>query len=112
MFQDTTNIKGTIIYEKETIAGIAALCIPGLAEMKEKKSQLKTIKVESDNGDVVIHTQIIMDYGTPISAAGEIQKKIKNDIEQMTNLYVKAVNIDVVGIRIATKENAVSINRN
>lgn len=122
MFENKTSAKGTITLAEDvvaTIAGIAAIGIAGVAGMSGglingiteflgKKSPSKGIKVEGNNGEVVANLQIVAEYGVSIPAVCEtMQDNVKNDIERMTGLTVKAVNIHIHGIRL--KEEAVAV---
>lgn len=115
MFENKTSPKGIIALADEvvaTIAGIAACNISGIAGMSGglvngiaeflgKKTPMKGVKVETDNGEVIVNLQIIAEYGVSIqSVCDNMQDKIKYDIEKMTGLKVKAVNVFVQGIKI------------
>jgi uncharacterized alkaline shock family protein YloU len=115
MFENKTSEKGKITYADEvvaSIAGIAAVGISGVAGMSGglvngiteflgKKSPMKGVKVEADNGDVVVNLQVVAEYGISMpEICDKMQDNIKKDIERMTGLKVKAVNVNVQGIRI------------
>lgn len=114
MFENKASTKGTIALADEvvaTIAGIAACSISGIAGMSGglvngiaeflgKKTPMKGVKVEPDNGEVIVNLQIIAEYGVSIqNVCDSMQDKIKYDIEEMTGLKVKAVNVLVQGIK-------------
>ena len=119
MFENKASEKGTVTLADEvvaTIAGIAAVGIAGVAGMSGgvingiveflgKKNLAKGIRVEADNEEVVINLQIIAEYGISIPQACEkFQDSVKHDIEVMTGLAVKTVNIHIQGIRISKEE--------
>lgn len=94
------------------IAGIAVSEVPGVASMaggfaggitqvfSGKKNYSKGIKVESDDKDVKIDVNIIVEYGSRIpDVAYEIQKRVKKSVENMTGLRVEEVNVHVQGVR-------------
>lgn len=128
MFENKSSAKGTITLTEDvvgTIAGIAANGISGvagmsgtlmngLAEILGKKSPVKGIKVEADNGEVVANLQIVAEYGVSMPEVCEkIQDNVKNDIERMTGLKVKAVNIHIQAIKIEkeeTTEKEIAVN--
>ena len=80
----------------------------GFAEFLGKKSQSKGVKVLIDANTCVIDVYIVIEYGTVIpDIAWEIQDKVKNDVEAMTGLLVKAVNVNIEGVNvIKPKEDA------
>jgi len=131
MFENKTSPKGAITLADEvvaTIAGIAACNISGIAGMSGglvngiaeflgKKSPMKGVKVEAVDGEVVVNMQIIAEYGVAIqSVCDNMQDKIKYDIEQMTGLKVKSVNVFVLGIKLkeelAEKKDAAASTEN
>lgn len=59
----------------------------------------KGIKVIVEDGEVQVDLGIIVKYGARVQKlAREAQEKVKNSVETMTGLYVKNVNIHVVGV--------------
>ena len=94
------------------IAGIAVSEVPGVASMaggfaggitqvlSGKKNYSKGIKVESDEKEVKIDVNIIVEYGSRIpDVAYEIQKRVKKSVENMTGLKVEEVNVHVQGVK-------------
>lgn len=66
-----------------------------------KKHFTKGVKVQVHEQDITLFMQLIIDYGYPVGeTALLVQEKIKNAIESMTGLKVKAVNIRIVGVNI------------
>ena len=73
----------------------------GFAEFLGKKSQSKGVKVLIDGNTCVIDVYIVIEYGTVIpDISWEIQDRVKNDVEAMTGLNVKAVNVNVEGVNV------------
>lgn len=65
-----------------------------------KKNYSKGIKVESDEKEVKIDVNIIVEYGSRIpDVAYEIQKRVKKSVENMTGLKVEEVNVHVQGVK-------------
>lgn len=106
---------GTITFASEvisTIAGLAAIDIPGVAGMSGgfvdgivdllgRKNLSKGIKVEVGQEEVAVDIAIVVDYGTPIPDVAEsIQTSVIKAVETMTGLKVVEVNISVQGIKI------------
>lgn len=103
-----------------TIAGIAAMEIPGVAgmsggvtsgisEMLGKKNLTKGVKIDVNVKNVVIDLYLIVDFGVKIPLlAHDIQNKVRGAIENMTGLIVDEVNVHVQGVTfdvIDMKEN-------
>lgn len=116
--QDTTAVKkesnGTITFANEviaTIAGLAAVDVPGVAgmsggfvdgitELVGRKNLSKGIKVEVGTEEVAVDIAIVVEYGTPVpEIAQNIQMSVMKAIETMTGLKVVEVNINVQGIK-------------
>lgn len=94
------------------IAGVAVSEVPGVASMSGgfaggitevlsgKKSLSKGIKVDSDEKEVKIDVNIIVEYGSRIpDVAFEIQNRVKKSVENMTGLKVAEVNVHVQGVK-------------
>ena len=114
--EDNINIAEEVI---TTIAGIAVSEISGVAEMaggiaggitevlSGKKNLSKGIKVDTDEKEVKIDVNIIVEYGSRIpDVAFDIQNRVKTAVEGMTGLKVVAVNVHVQGVNTeaATEE--------
>ncbi|WP_066647629.1 Asp23/Gls24 family envelope stress response protein [Christensenella timonensis] len=116
--QDTTAIKkesnGTITFANEviaTIAGLAAVDIPGVAgmsggfvdgitELVGRKNLSKGIKVEVGTEEVAVDIAIVVEYGMPVpEIAQNIQMSVMKAVETMTGLKVVEVNVNVQGIK-------------
>lgn len=76
----------------------------GLVEKVEKlvnarKSYAKNIKVDAEEKNVSVDVHVLVDYGVKIQPlAAELQEVVKHNLETMTDLNIKAVNIYVDGI--------------
>ena len=105
---------GTVSFANDviaTIAGLAAVDVPGVAgmsggfvdgvtELLGKKNLAKGIKVEVGSEEVAVDIAIIVDYGTPVpEIAQNIQMSVMKAVETMTGLKVVEVNISVQGIK-------------
>ena len=93
-------IAGASVSEIEGVFGMAGGFAGGISEvLKGKKNLAKGIKVDTDNNKAKIDVNIIVDYGARIpDVAFEIQKRVKNDVENMTGLVVEEVNVHVQGV--------------
>lgn len=104
---------GNIRIHKNVIASIASLAAieiegvkrvgqdlkSGLMEFIGKKS-FSAIKVEFDkNGEVKVEIPLIIKYGYNIpEVAAKVQENIRNNLEKMTNLLIKDVNVNIQAI--------------
>jgi len=109
---------GTVAFASEvlaTIAGLAAVDVPGVAgmsggfvdglvELLGKKNLSKGIRIELGTEEIAVDAAIIAEYGKPIpQVAGMIQKKVKQALEAMTGLRVREVNVRVQGLKFETQ---------
>ena len=80
----------------------AGSVVDGFVDLLVKKAPTKGVKIvmdEEKNADVDVH--IAVDYGMNImDASWEIQEAVKRDIESMTDISVKKINVYVDGVTI------------
>lgn len=92
-------IAGLATLEIKGVASMSGGVVDGITEVIGRKNLSKGIRVKSNEKDVTIDANIIVNYGDSISEVSEsIQKKIKGDVEKYTGLNVVGVNIHVLGI--------------
>lgn len=92
-------IAGLAAAEVEGVSGMSLGFVDGVSEMFGKKKYSKGVKIEIDNGYVVIDIFVIVQYGVRIpDVAWSIQNNVKEAVENMTGLNVRAVNINVQGV--------------
>ncbi|WP_096270552.1 Asp23/Gls24 family envelope stress response protein [Paucisalibacillus globulus] len=96
----------------EVIAGIAALEVEGLANMRGnfatgvverfgKKSHSKGVKVELTDEGILIDLYVVLEFGVSIpEVAQKIQGNIRQTLKNMTSLEISEVNIHVVGLQM------------
>jgi uncharacterized alkaline shock family protein YloU len=101
-----------------TVAGIAAAEVEGVASLSGgwgtdlveklgRKNLGKGIKVEVLDGSTSIDISIVVKYGHPIPDVAEtVQQEVKQSVETMTGLNVKAVNVNVIAVDIKKEETA------
>lgn len=105
---------GSVMISQEVIATIAAQAIsdvegvntignkPGvdLAEMIQKKSWGKGIKIVIDQDDALaVECNIIVNYGhSVVAVAKAVQEAITSSIGSMVGITVSSVNVNVCGI--------------
>lgn len=112
----TTNEMGKITIDDNvlaSIAGIAAMecygivgmasknATEGFFELLKREQLTKGIKVESNDGKVVVDMHIVLQFGVKISVVAEnIISAVKYNIESLVGLEVEKVNIFVQGVRV------------
>ena len=94
-----------------TIARLAALKVPGVAEMSGtfvdglagmigKPVVDRGIRVDFEENVVVIELHVVIEFGVRIPhVAWQIQNEVRQAVEQMTGKSVKAVNVIVQALR-------------
>jgi len=104
---------GMIRIHKNVIASIAAIASTeiegvkrvgrdfrsGLMELVGKKS-CASIKVEFlHNDEVKVEVPLVIKYGYNIpDIAAKVQENVRNNLEKMTNLSIRDININIQGI--------------
>lgn len=98
------------------IAAIAALEVDGVSAMGNNvtteimgkvgvKNLMKNVKVEILNGEVLLELSITVDYGMNIPGlSAQVQAKVKQAVENMTNLTVRDVNVRIAGISLSKED--------
>ena len=104
----------------ETIAGLAAQEVEGVASMasvstgladmftrKSTRNFTKGVRVDIDGGTVAVDVTIVVEYGSPVpDVARGIQENVKKAIETMTGLTVHSVDVHVSGISFEREQRA------
>ena len=93
-------IAGLAAAEVEGVSGMTLGFVDGINQMLgNNKKYTKGVKIELEGNDVTIDLYVIVKYGVKIpDVAFSIQNYVKNSVESMTGLNVKAVNINVQGV--------------
>lgn len=97
----------TNIVTKE-VSGVAELTsvpvnIKGI--FKKKKSVRKAISVDLGEGVAIINIYLRIKHGAKVQdVAAEIQKKVKEAVQNMTSVAVSKVNVHVTGIALEEKK--------
>ena len=99
-------IAGVAVSEVPGVAGMAGGFAGGISEVfSGKKNLSKGIKVDTDEKEVKIDVNIIVEYGARIpDVAFEIQNRVKKSVENMTGLKVAEVNVHVQGVKTERDE--------
>ena len=112
----TTNQYGSVCVADNviaTIAGLAAMqcagvvgmatqgAAEGLAELLKIDSLTKGTKVNTENKDITVDINLIVEYGVSMAAVAEnVIATVSYSIRSMTGLEVAAVNVNIKGIRV------------
>ena len=102
-----------------TIARLAALKVPGVAEMSGtfvdslagmigKHAVDRGIRVDFEENFVMIELHVVIDFGARIpDVAWQIQNEVRQAVEQMTGKSVKTVNVIVQALRFRSEEKSI-----
>ena len=104
----------------ETIAGLAAQEVEGVASMasvstgladmftrKSTRNLTKGVRVDIDGGTVAVDVTIVVEYGSPIpDVARSIQENVKKAIETMSGLDVRNVDVHVQAVSFERENRA------
>lgn len=114
-------ILGEIKIKNEVVGSIANLAAQeilgitsgsgrmSLTEMFGKKDTDKGVVVEIEGNNALINIDVTIDFGINMyEAANEIQKRVKDSVEQMTGLVVDKVNVNINGINFPKKDKKLS----
>ena len=92
-------IAGMASNQVEGVVGMSGNLAGGITELLGKKNPSKGIKVEVRDSEVFVEMHIMLSYGSKLNEVGlQVQKKVKEAIENMTDLTVKEVNVFIEGI--------------
>lgn len=100
-----TIISRTVI-SIDGVAGLATHAKGGIGTLLGIKELEKGIKVDlKENKEVSTTISVILEYGSIIiQVAREIQKKVKEELENKTGLKVTSVNVNIQGVHIEEKK--------
>ena len=118
--EDGTDLGAVQIHNNviATIARLAALKVPGVAEMSGtfveglagmigKPVVDRGIRVDFDDNHVVIELHVAIDFGIRIpQVAWQIQSEVRQAVEQMTGKSVKAVNVIVQSLKFRGEDKS------
>lgn len=92
-------IAGMASNQVDGVMGMSGNLAGGITELLGKKNPSKGIKVEIRDDEVFLEMHIMLCYGCKLNEVGlEVQKKVKEAVESMTDLKVKEVNVFIEGI--------------
>ncbi len=94
--------------EVDGLASMGGSLLSGLGDLISKKNQGKGVKVEFIDDGIVIELHITVKFGAKIrEVSALIQEQVKNAVETMVSLNVKAVNVFVDGIELEKAKTVV-----
>jgi len=103
-------IAGIAASGSENVASMGGSFVDGIAGMLGRKAPSKGIKVELKDNQVSIDMAVVMQYGCKIhEAARDMQKRVRDAVEDMTGLEVVNVNVNVLGINISKDAGKVEV---
>lgn len=73
----------------------------GLVKLLKNEHLNKGVEIISDNDGITIDLYVIIQFGTKISVVAEnIIEKVKFNVESLTGITVKKVNLNIEGVRV------------
>ena len=96
-----------------TIAGLAARDIPGIHSLGKSRlmnfggdKPTRGVAAEVGQKEAALDIEVIIEHGCDIrQVAGELRSKVAEAVDRMAGRKVVEVNIDVVDVHLAEKEN-------
>lgn len=97
-----TYISGVSAMECYGVVGMAAKsAADGLVELLKREQSGRGVKIYTDGDEITIDLFVIVEFGIRISVvANNIIEKVKYNIEHLTGMNVKKVNVNVQGVRV------------
>lgn len=93
-------IAGIATNEVEGISGTRGTFASGVAEKFGKKVHGKGIKTEWTEDGLTVDVYCVVNYGVAVAhVAREVQRQIRESIENMTELHTIEVNVHITGIQ-------------
>jgi uncharacterized alkaline shock family protein YloU len=103
-------IAGIAASDNQNVASMGGGFVDGIAGMLGRKTPSKGIKVELKDNQVNIDMAVVMQYGCKIhEAARDMQKRVRDAVEDMTGLEVLNVNVSVLGINVSKEGDKVEL---
>ncbi len=94
-------IAGIAASENEHVTSMSGGFVDGIAGMLGRKTPGKGIKVEMKEDQVNIDLAVVMQYGCKIhEVARDMQKRVRETVEDMTGLEVLSINVNVLGVSL------------
>ena len=93
--------------EVDGVVAMTGGLVGGLSEMLGRRNPQKGVRVEIGPEEAVIDLTLTVRYGVRIpEVAAKVQENVRDAVERMTGLVVRAVNVHVTGVEVAGGEGA------
>ena len=94
-----STIASTAAMEVEGVVGMNNNLAGGISELLGKKNYGKGVKTEVNGNEVSLELHLNLAYGAKLNLVGqEVQNKVKDAIETMTDLSVKNIDVHIQGV--------------
>ena len=102
-----STIASTAALEVEGVVGMTSNLAEGISELLGKKNYGKGVKTEINKDQVSLELHLNLAYGAKLNQVGEeVQIKVKEAIENMTDLNVMNIDVHIEGVvRTKTEED-------
>lgn len=102
-----STIASTAALEVEGVVGMTSNLAEGISELLGKKNLGKGVKTEINKDQVSLELHLNLAYGAKLNQVGEeVQIKVKEAIENMTDLNVINIDVHIEGVvRTKTEED-------
>ena len=102
-----STIASTAALEVEGVVGMTSNLAEGISELLGKKNYGKGVKTEINGNQVSLELHLNLAYGAKLNQVGEeVQIKVKEAIENMTDLNVMNIDVHIEGVvRTKTEED-------
>ena len=111
-FIDRVENGGNLKISEEAIASITAIAskeVEGVAELATVPANIKgvlkskpmktSVKVDLNDGVAIIDVYVKVKYGSKVqTVAADIQKKVKDSVQNMTSVAVSKVNVHIASL--------------
>ncbi|MDP4093457.1 MAG: Asp23/Gls24 family envelope stress response protein [Bacillota bacterium] len=94
-------IAGIAAADVENVTSLSGGFVDGIAGILGRKNLGKGVKVQSNDREVIIDISIVVEYGCKIHmVAQKIQDRVREAVQNMTDLNVSEVDVNVVGVNV------------
>jgi uncharacterized alkaline shock family protein YloU len=94
-------IAGIAAADVENVTSLSGGFVDGIASILGRKNLGKGVKVQSGEREVIIEVSIVVEYGCKIHmVAKKIQDRVREAVENMTDLNVSEVDVNVIGVNV------------